>query len=376
MTRPRVYVAGPMRGLPEFNFPAFFEAEQHLMAHGYEVCNPARRDVSHGLHTEGMVGSDEELAEVGFSVETAMRYDLKWITAHAEYICMLPGWTRSTGAQLEKRVAESIGVEVFYYWPDGDHQGNRISPEDLDAIDLWFGNIGDDDLTPDEVHEPTVVDKWGSLAEPYYPPNHIAEQQRMIARVADRAYADGIEAAQGEVRTTSASGGQKGVKPERYDLVPVEALDELARVYGFGAQKYDDHNWRKGYEWGKSYAAAQRHLTAFWSGEDHDPESGLSHLAHAMFHMASLIVFVDLCPDYDDRPVDLVYPSPQAVAHFTERVRTHFADVDRPESEDILEDIEVDKRARGIPDEVVIEAPEWRAKLSHLAMADFFRTEL
>lgn len=96
-----------------------------------------------------------------------------------------------------------------------------------------------------------------------------------------------------EVRTTSTSGASKGVKPEAMDLIPTVALRSLGRVYGFGRAKYapvtDAHgrrvdNWRLGYEYSKSYAAAMRHLTAFWSGEDIDPESGESHLMHAAWH--------------------------------------------------------------------------------------------
>ena len=108
----------------------------------------------------------------------------------------------------------------------------------------------------------------------------------------------------GEVRTVSESGGEKGVKPERYDLLPKPALDALSRVYAYGATKYDDHNWRRGYEWSKSYAAAQRHLTAFWDGETNDPESGLPHVAHAMFHMAALLTWLEGDGEggqYDDR---------------------------------------------------------------------------
>lgn len=105
----------------------------------------------------------------------------------------------------------------------------------------------------------------------------------------------------GEVRTVSSTGGEKGVKPERHDLIPVEALAEVARVYGHGAAKYSAHNWRKGYEWSKSYAAAQRHLQAFWSGEDFDPELGTKHLGNAIFHLMGLIVFMDEHPEFDDR---------------------------------------------------------------------------
>lgn len=96
----------------------------------------------------------------------------------------------------------------------------------------------------------------------------------------------------GEIRTVSATGGEKGVKPERYDLLPKPGLDAIARVFGWGASKYADHNWRKGYEWSKSYAAAMRHLTAFWEGETNDPESGLPHLAHAGFHILVMLTWL------------------------------------------------------------------------------------
>lgn len=116
--------------------------------------------------------------------------------------------------------------------------------------------------------------------------------------------------ADGEVRTTSSTGAQKGMKPERHDLIPVPALSLLARLYGKGAEKYAEHNWRKGYEWSKSYAAAQRHMQLFWDGEDIDEEMGLPHVTCATFHMMALATFMSEHPEFDDRykrpqPVDL-----------------------------------------------------------------------
>lgn len=104
-----------------------------------------------------------------------------------------------------------------------------------------------------------------------------------------------------EVRTTSSTGGEKGMKPERYDLIPVEALASVARLYGQGAKKYSEHNWRKGYEWSKSYAALQRHANEFWKGVDLDPETGEPHLAAVIFHALTMITFMDEQPDFDDR---------------------------------------------------------------------------
>ena len=105
----------------------------------------------------------------------------------------------------------------------------------------------------------------------------------------------------GEVRTTSATGGQKGVKLARYGLIPPEALALVAEHYGKGAEKYEVHNWRKGFEWSKSYDAMQRHLAAFWSGEDTDEETGSPHLAAVVFHALTLLTFATEHPDYDDR---------------------------------------------------------------------------
>lgn len=97
------------------------------------------------------------------------------------------------------------------------------------------------------------------------------------------------------------TGGAKGMKQERYGLIPTWPIAELARVYGYGAQKYDDNNWRKGYRWGLSYDALQRHINAFWAGESIDPESGLHHLAHAMFHLNTLMTYEREGLGTDDR---------------------------------------------------------------------------
>lgn len=87
------------------------------------------------------------------------------------------------------------------------------------------------------------------------------------------------------------TGGAKGQKSERFDLLPFDALEEVARVYAFGAAKYADDNWLKGYRWRLSIGALLRHVARFALGEDRDPESGYHHLAHAVFHCLALITF-------------------------------------------------------------------------------------
>ena len=87
----------------------------------------------------------------------------------------------------------------------------------------------------------------------------------------------------------------------RYDLIPADALRQLAEVYTMGAKKYDDNNWRKGIKWSRIYGAIQRHINAFWEGEDMDPESGLNHLSHAAWGCFTLLNYFKEKKEYDDR---------------------------------------------------------------------------
>jgi hypothetical protein len=77
----------------------------------------------------------------------------------------------------------------------------------------------------------------------------------------------------------------------RYDLLPLDAIEEIIKALEFGASKYDDFNWLKGCEWSRYWSAAMRHLTAWWMGESKDQESGLSHLAHVGACLLFLLTF-------------------------------------------------------------------------------------
>lgn len=79
-----------------------------------------------------------------------------------------------------------------------------------------------------------------------------------------------------------AGGAKFDAEKPPLDLLDATALLEVGRVLGFGAKKYAAHNWRKGISRERLLAAALRHLFASMSGERKDPETGLSHLAHAM----------------------------------------------------------------------------------------------
>lgn len=87
----------------------------------------------------------------------------------------------------------------------------------------------------------------------------------------------------------------------RYDLLPPELLDGVARVLTFGADKYGERNWEKGMRWGRPFAALMRHMWAWWRGEACDPETGMSHLWHAGCCVAFLMTYEQRRIGTDDR---------------------------------------------------------------------------
>jgi hypothetical protein len=105
-----------MRGIPEFNFPAFFKAADELREQGFEVFNPAQRDNDHhGTDiSKGNATGDEDLAteQHGFNLREALGADLAWICAEADAIALLPGWEKSKGATAEYATARALGLTV------------------------------------------------------------------------------------------------------------------------------------------------------------------------------------------------------------------------------------------------------------------------
>lgn len=85
------------------------------------------------------------------------------------------------------------------------------------------------------------------------------------------------------------------------DLLDPYALEQIALVLAFGAQKYHAHNWRSGIRYSRLIAAAMRHIMAINRGEDIDPESGLPHAAHAGCCVMFLLWMMQERPDLDDR---------------------------------------------------------------------------
>jgi hypothetical protein len=87
-----------------------------------------------------------------------------------------------------------------------------------------------------------------------------------------------------------------------WHLLPPDAIEEILKVLEYGAGKYAPRNWEKGMAWSRPFAALMRHMWAWWRGEDCDPETGFTHLAHAACCILFLLAYEKRNIGTDDRP--------------------------------------------------------------------------
>ena len=104
----RAYLAGPMRGIPLFNFPAFHAAAARFRAAGYDVFNPAEQDEAEGFNP---------VTDQAEPTEYYMRRDLPEVCA-SDVLLLLPGWRNSGGALNEFAVAKMCGLKILMLTPD------------------------------------------------------------------------------------------------------------------------------------------------------------------------------------------------------------------------------------------------------------------
>lgn len=95
----KIYLSGPMSGLPDFNHPAFNRAAKVLRMLGHQVVNPAEK----AINAEGL--SETEVWQA------FMRIDIKQLV-DCEALVMLPGWAESKGATLERSIAQALSIEI------------------------------------------------------------------------------------------------------------------------------------------------------------------------------------------------------------------------------------------------------------------------
>ena len=415
----KLYLAGPMTGIPQFNFPAFDEAASNLRmvlgGDGVDVVSPAEID-DPATRAAALASKDGAPGSGTTSGETwgdFLSRDVKLVADEVDAIMVLPGWEDSKGARLEVFVARSVGKPVYDYdrWSKYDSsEGEAHKFDPVEEFDRWMAGcrveglpvfelndlylasvIGNHTFDADinlarlrqdaeeqveslsdveqnlfrdlnaqlareiihgpaspreefeEMADAALIDLkeaiMGGFTAPYAHdeekeplwfsgPAVITDESRrvvgkvtsfetdegcvsmrgrlddpaLIERIKSRDAGMNVEKDEyGATRVTSETGGQKGQKDQRMGLIPPEFLLALSEVYGMGAKKYDDHNYLKGYDWSLSIDALLRHLMAFQSGEDTDPESGLPHILHVAWHCATLFMFDEHGLGTDDR---------------------------------------------------------------------------
>jgi len=123
-----------MRGHRLFNFPAFFAAEIRLRELGYDVVNPAARDMAAGIDPS------RENTSTSFDIHAAFRYDFQAIL-DADAVVFLPGWMLSKGANAERVVAHFAGVRCFIYEEAGLRDMAPLEP------DISWGDAVEEPIT-------------------------------------------------------------------------------------------------------------------------------------------------------------------------------------------------------------------------------------
>lgn len=210
---------------------------------GWKVVSPAEIDRENGHNPPSPPPE-------WFCDEVLLRRDF-YELVQQDAIVLIDGWEYSPGTNKEIKVARWSGLDVYLYYENYSNGLANYVQSDWDEID--------------ELLEGAGVDR--------------VQETRVIAD----------------------TGGAKGQKLSRFDLIPPEALKEVAICYGIGAKdKYEDWNWAKGYPYSLSIAALERHFNDWKSGESLD-DDGFHHLAAVVFHALTLIDREKHAPEFDDR---------------------------------------------------------------------------
>lgn len=152
----KIYLAGPMRGLPDFNYPAFNAAAAQLREIGYDVFNPAE-----------LFGGDDSLPPEAYLTE-----DLRAVI-ESDAVFVMDGWQSSRGARVEVQVAQATGKNIYAY-PSGDPVDLTDFPVELEAATHVYG-----DRQASYGHPATDFERtgriWGAiLGIPDVPPHLVA----------------------------------------------------------------------------------------------------------------------------------------------------------------------------------------------------------
>lgn len=105
--RRTIYLAGPMRGKPLYNFPEFDRYARQLSSEGWDVISPAQMDRDAGFDPETSEPSQAFIRE-------AISRDLQAIIDRCDAVALMPGWASSSGAMVEYHLAKFLGLSIVY----------------------------------------------------------------------------------------------------------------------------------------------------------------------------------------------------------------------------------------------------------------------
>ena len=163
----KVYIAGPMTGIPQFNYPAFIRAADILRHNGHEVVSPAELDDKDDKAAALASPDGHMLSYTGGTGKTwgdFLSRDVKLLAdTGIEAVVVLPGWYKSRGARLETFVANAMCglrvVRVILEDFEFDEIINRF--EDIPRLDLFRAWCNEEALALDHA--------WRDLAADFVP---------------------------------------------------------------------------------------------------------------------------------------------------------------------------------------------------------------
>jgi len=137
----KIYLAGPMSGIPQFNFPAFYAAAKALRAVGFEVVSPAEMDDEEdsGAALKSTDGDVNDRTVVKKTWGEFLARDVKLLAdTGIQGIVFLPGWQKSKGAKLEAYVGL---IQNFLFWTF--ENGSAIAHPARYVLDNIYADIED-----------------------------------------------------------------------------------------------------------------------------------------------------------------------------------------------------------------------------------------
>lgn len=263
-----VYLAGPMTGIQDYNYPRFHELADKIRDNGFIVRNPAES-----------FNGDQSASRAQYAVHDAA------LIAHCDAVAVMDGWEHSHGARFETHEAALLGLPVIC--------AEALANPSMSIEEIWVDQYGAPVSKPHPAQ--AVLDAFWDTH-----PNI-----KRLRRVSDtplgfrEEYSEKVHDFMGTPDFAGAVDGG-GYKSSMDDtgklpiwLVPNSLIYAAARALQHGAKKYAPNNWRRGMEWTEVYSALQRHILAWHEGEDIDKDSGLNHLDHAVACLAFLTEYSD-----------------------------------------------------------------------------------